>query len=178
MTQRSKPQRLKRRRFRPRGIRFWNNLMHTQLPSTTLWQPFRTSTVATDIAELKWWSGALLRQIRHALRDLRLLTRSVAGFAFQASGADTTPIPTLAQLTDIEDSDTGLTAREISSRLGNIAATCQRLFDEMDFKFLLDDERKVFTIGYNVGEGHCDNSFYDFACFRSSCSQLHCDRQG
>ena len=31
----------------------------------------------------------------------------------------------------------------------------------MDFKFLLDQERKVFTIGYNVTEGRRDNSFYD-----------------
>src|SRR5262249_32981503 len=89
-----------------------------------------------DLAEVRWWSGALVRQVRNALRDLRLLTRSVAAFAFQASDAPQTPVPTLAQLTEIEDSDTGVTAREISSRLGNIAATCQRLFDEMDFKFL------------------------------------------
>src|SRR5256885_1617046 len=52
-------------------------------------------------------------------------------------------------------------AKDISSRLVRIAQTCQRLFDEMDFKFLLDEERKVFTIGYNVTEGRADNSFYD-----------------
>jgi cyclic beta-1,2-glucan synthetase len=53
------------------------------------------------------------------------------------------------------------TARICSSRLAKIAQTCQRMVDEMDFKFLLDPERKVFTIGYNVTEGHQDNSFYD-----------------
>jgi cyclic beta-1,2-glucan synthetase len=52
-------------------------------------------------------------------------------------------------------------ARMISSRLARIAQACQRLVDEMDFAFLLDSERKVFTIGYNVAEGHPDNSFYD-----------------
>jgi cyclic beta-1,2-glucan synthetase len=52
-------------------------------------------------------------------------------------------------------------AKNFSSRLGRIARTCQRLFDETDFKFLLDEERKVFTIGYNVTEGRHDNSFYD-----------------
>ena len=52
-------------------------------------------------------------------------------------------------------------ARTITSRLAKIAQTCQRFVDEMDFKFLLDPERKVFTIGYNVTEGHNDNSFYD-----------------
>jgi cyclic beta-1,2-glucan synthetase len=53
------------------------------------------------------------------------------------------------------------TAKACSSRLAQIAQTSQRLVDDMDFKFLLDPERKVFTIGYNVTEGHLDNSFYD-----------------
>jgi cyclic beta-1,2-glucan synthetase len=52
-------------------------------------------------------------------------------------------------------------ARTITTRLAKIAQTCQRIVDEMDFKFLLDPERKVFTIGYNVTEGRHDNSFYD-----------------
>jgi cyclic beta-1,2-glucan synthetase len=52
-------------------------------------------------------------------------------------------------------------ARTFSSRLAKIARTCQRIFEETDFKFLLDQERKVFTIGYNVTEGRHDNSFYD-----------------
>jgi cyclic beta-1,2-glucan synthetase len=53
------------------------------------------------------------------------------------------------------------TARTITSRLAKIAQTCQRFVDEMDFKFLLDKERKVFVIGYNVTEGRHDNAFYD-----------------
>jgi cyclic beta-1,2-glucan synthetase len=53
------------------------------------------------------------------------------------------------------------TARAISTRLASIAQTCHQIVEETDFKFLLDGERKVFTIGYNVSEGHHDNSFYD-----------------
>ena len=53
------------------------------------------------------------------------------------------------------------TARTFSSRLAQVAHACQRLIDEMDFKFLLDQERKVFTIGFNVTEGRHDNAFYD-----------------
>src|SRR5205814_8136133 len=52
-------------------------------------------------------------------------------------------------------------ARSVLSRLATIARDCQQIFDETDCKFLLDPERKVFTIGYNVSEGHHDNSFYD-----------------
>jgi cyclic beta-1,2-glucan synthetase len=46
-------------------------------------------------------------------------------------------------------------------RLNSIAAFCRRLADEMDFKFLYDDERKVLTIGYRPAENVNDNSFYD-----------------
>jgi cyclic beta-1,2-glucan synthetase len=52
-------------------------------------------------------------------------------------------------------------ARTITTRLAKLAQTCQRIGDEMDFSFLLDPERKVFTIGYNVTEGRHDQSFYD-----------------
>src|SRR5258708_9875865 len=59
----------------------------------------------------------------------------------------------------------------------------------MDFKFLLDPERKVFTIGYNVTEGRHDNSFYDLlasearlasfvAISKSDVSQEHWFRMG
>lgn len=52
-------------------------------------------------------------------------------------------------------------AKAFSARLAKIAQVCQRAFDEMDFKFLLDPERKVFTIGFNVTEGRHDNAYYD-----------------
>ena len=51
--------------------------------------------------------------------------------------------------------------KNLTSRLGKIAQQSALIIDEMDFKFLLDQERKVFTIGYNVSEGLHDNSFYD-----------------
>src|SRR5438067_1250997 len=51
--------------------------------------------------------------------------------------------------------------KAITSRLGKIAQRSAQIIDEMDFNFLLDPERKVFTIGYNVSEGKNDNSFYD-----------------
>lgn len=52
-------------------------------------------------------------------------------------------------------------AQTFAQRLVKIAQVCQQIVDETDFKFLLDGERKVFTIGFNVTEGHQDNSYYD-----------------
>ena len=49
----------------------------------------------------------------------------------------------------------------LERRLGSIAGRAQRLFDEMDFRFLFDPTRKLFSIGYRVTEGTLDPSYYD-----------------
>ncbi len=54
-------------------------------------------------------------------------------------------------------------ANDLLSRLSRLAHKCEQIVEEMDFRFLLDPERKVFTVGYNVGELRPDNSFYDLA---------------
>ncbi|HSE37892.1 MAG TPA: glucoamylase family protein, partial [Blastocatellia bacterium] len=53
------------------------------------------------------------------------------------------------------------TATELASRYAECARRCDELIAAMDFRFLYDDERKVFNIGYNVTDGRRDNSFYD-----------------
>lgn len=52
-------------------------------------------------------------------------------------------------------------SRYFLSRLSRLAQKCEQFFEEMDFAFLLDPERKVFTIGYNVSDLRADNSYYD-----------------
>ncbi len=52
-------------------------------------------------------------------------------------------------------------ARDLLSRLASLAHECEQIFEEMDFSFLFDKERKLFAIGYNVTELRADNSFYD-----------------
>src|SRR6185295_17339491 len=56
---------------------------------------------------------------------------------------------------------TAAVAGDVLSRLSRLAANCDQVIEDMDFKFLLDPERKVFTIGYNVSAQRADNSFYD-----------------
>ena len=51
--------------------------------------------------------------------------------------------------------------KELMSRLSRIAQTCEQIVAQMDFRFLLDQDRKVFTVGYNVSEQRDDNSYYD-----------------
>ncbi|PYS51900.1 MAG: hypothetical protein DMF68_02890 [Acidobacteria bacterium] len=52
-------------------------------------------------------------------------------------------------------------AQNALSRMTTLVAQCDETVGEMDFRFLFDEERKVFRIGYNVTESRADNSFYD-----------------
>ncbi|HEV7798005.1 MAG TPA: glucoamylase family protein, partial [Pyrinomonadaceae bacterium] len=52
-------------------------------------------------------------------------------------------------------------AGDLLSRLSRLAHNAEQIMEEMDFKFLLDPERKVFTIGYNVPAQRNDDSYYD-----------------
>ena len=54
------------------------------------------------------------------------------------------------------DSDASLERRLVA-----IAQQAERLFAEMDFGFLFDPTRKLFSIGYRVTDGTLDPSYYD-----------------
>ena len=46
-------------------------------------------------------------------------------------------------------------------RLTAIAVQARQLFDDMDFTFLFDPRRKLFSIGYRVADAALDESYYD-----------------
>ena len=53
------------------------------------------------------------------------------------------------------------TSADLLSRLSRLARRCDKIVEEMDFSFLFDVERKLFTIGYNVTTSRADESYYD-----------------
>jgi cyclic beta-1,2-glucan synthetase len=84
-----------------------------------------------DLAEVNFWSGALLRQLKEFARDLRTFAPN------------------------------DYPAGAVLPRLSRLAQECEKFFGETDFTFLFDDEREVFRIGFNVASASADNSFYD-----------------
>ena len=50
---------------------------------------------------------------------------------------------------------------DMLSRLSRLARQCDQIIEQMDFSFLFDVERKLFTIGYNVTASRRDDSYYD-----------------
>jgi cyclic beta-1,2-glucan synthetase len=56
---------------------------------------------------------------------------------------------------------------DLPGRLKTIASLCQDIYLEMNFKFLYDEERKIFSIGYNATDGRRDDSYYDLLASES-----------
>ncbi len=81
---------------------------------------------------------------------------SLAGLQGDAIGRSQL-VPRLTR--DLEQASRG--ANDLLSRLSVLAQTADEIVSEMDFKFLFDPERKLFTIGYNVTALRADNSYYD-----------------
>lgn len=50
---------------------------------------------------------------------------------------------------------------DLRERLEHLARRAEELAEGMDFGFLFDPQRKLFTIGFNVSANRADNSYYD-----------------
>jgi len=61
----------------------------------------------------------------------------------------------------------GKSSAEEQKRLNAIAGRAHAYAIEMDFKFLYDDRRKLFSIGYQVGSNTVDSSYYDLLASES-----------
>jgi cyclic beta-1,2-glucan synthetase len=104
--------------------------------------------------EVVTWAEAARLAVGSHVRDLALLQPIQQVTAF----------PTIAELSDPpvgEAGDGSLAAAMLVRRLQAIADRAQQLFREMDFTFLFDPTRKLFSIGFRVLDGTLDPSYYD-----------------
>ena len=104
----------------------------------------------------------------YALDEINVLLTELAALGEQERAALLAGLSTLTA--SIEK--TALAATDFLHRTGMLAQTCDEMVEVMDFKFLFDDERKLFIIGYNVSEGRRDNSYYDLLASESRLASL------
>ncbi len=100
-------------------------------------------------SELQLWADAASRTASSHERDLTLLR----------APEDATSATTIADLAELSAEPAA--SGELVRRLAAIAEKAQQLFQEMDFSFLFDRTRKLFSIGFRVQEGSLDPSYYD-----------------
>jgi cyclic beta-1,2-glucan synthetase len=56
---------------------------------------------------------------------------------------------------------TSAAARALARRLADLHHLCREMFDAMEFEFLFDPTRKLFSIGYRANDGTLDPAAYD-----------------
>ena len=104
--------------------------------------------------ELIAWADAVRLTVDSHARDLALLQPPPQATAH----------PTIAELADPpagDPRDGAAAAATLMRRLRAIAEQSDQLFREMDFSFLFDPTRKLFSIGFRVRDGTLDPSYYD-----------------
>ncbi|HVB56534.1 MAG TPA: glucoamylase family protein [Candidatus Acidoferrales bacterium] len=72
-------------------------------------------------------------------------------------------LPVLARIDALADAlrKSGAEAAVLIRRVTALAQTAQDMFHAMDFSFLFDEMRKLFSIGYRVTDGTLDDACYD-----------------
>src|SRR5262249_27421733 len=95
-------------------------------------------------------------QLDAALRELHSFRKKVS----QASPVDIAALSRVDALLRVL-SVSAAEATELNRRLSETADTAQSMFLAMDFTFLFDTSRKLFSIGFRAGDGTLDASCYD-----------------
>jgi len=119
--------------------------------------------VETEIGETdKDWQPILkLLQTVPSLAEIpQLCDRALVQLAAMQDHLSPALTQTASRLTKALEQSAGGSGDTLS-RLSRLARRCDQIVEEMDFSFLFDVERKLFTIGYNVNASRADESYYD-----------------
>ncbi len=117
----------------------------------TSWRPLAESFIAVPVV------GEVEVRCREILEEVSALSNELTTRGTRESDPALRELQSFGALIE----RAAAAANGLLRRAGAIAHRCDQLIAAMDFQFLLNKERKLFVIGYNVSEGRCDDSFYD-----------------
>ncbi len=150
-------------------LRWWVGALKHQIDSRrrdlealTNWAGLLPSIEATLGDSDKDWARVLkLLQEVPALADVpKLCDNALVQLASMQDHASEALAQTAAKLTKALEQSARASA-DMLARLSRLSRRCDQIVEEMDFSFLFDVERKLFTIGYNVTASRADDSYYD-----------------
>ena len=130
------------------------------------WERLRANALALEGVNT---ISRMAEEYEATLVNMAALRGEVEGRQPDSATAQENPAHVAGALASLEKSieDAARACRNLLARLSNLAHKAEAIFEEMDFTFLLDAERKVFVIGYNVSAGRADNSYYDLLASES-----------
>jgi cyclic beta-1,2-glucan glucanotransferase len=114
-----------------------------------------------------WTPTAVIEATRVALTRLVALEESFKGSATTSEAASTFLLELRSRLIHAQDA-----CGALSGELTRLAARAGAVADGMSFKFLYDEERALFSIGYNVGGARLDASYYDLLASEARLASL------
>src|SRR5262252_1672548 len=136
---------------------------HAMLQNATTQSAQIAASLTNDQGDLKHWSEMLARSCEEHLRELEFLAPWLTRPELTSPQPDgvnqSNGVPTLREISNWEEA-LSAAARERILKLETLADVCEELA-RMDFTFLFDKGRDLFSIGFNVTEARRDNSFYD-----------------
>ena len=137
----------------PSTIQEWSQFLATSQSRLEVSRDILDALAATatpdKFLEAKVWMTAALNQILEFRRDISVLARGIGS------------MPVKSTLKSLQPDSS------LSMRISHLAARCESTVIEMDFRFLYDEQRKIFVIGYNVADARRDNSYYDLLASES-----------
>src|SRR6185503_8080869 len=136
---------------------------HRDIEALTQWSsllPALESRVTAD-SDKDWERILELLQQVPTLAELpQICDQALVQLAAMQDHASEALAQTASRLTKALEQSAGASS-DMLSRLSRLARRCDEIVEEMDFSFLFDVERKLFTIGYNVTTSRPDDSYYD-----------------
>jgi cellobiose phosphorylase len=102
---------------------------------------------------------ATIDVLAHELEDVAAAAGELPLLAEAESWLDRVGIALAQHLADLSRAESD--REELHDRASRLAGLADDLLEEMDFRFLFDPERRLFSIGYNATEGRLDSSYYD-----------------
>lgn len=113
-----------------------------------------SGNLAGHLIALKQACIQMLQEVVPRTREFEVEGRSLADGLVAATSRDLSKGTMAPQAEDEEKSDTATRLKSLADRAFTYAM-------EMDFTFLFDEKRKIFSIGYHTASDSYDNSYYD-----------------
>ena len=118
-------------------------------------------TIDPDASDKDWASIVeLLQSVPTPAEVPQLCDKALVQLSAMQEHASDPSAQTASKLTKALE-QSARASSDMLSRLSRLARRCDQIVAEMDFSFLFNVERKLFTIGYNVTASRADDSYYD-----------------
>ncbi len=145
----------------------WRSLEDAASDLQDIVKTLDSETSTGELREAMLWAEALHSNIRGQRHDqlelvpwLHALERDEPQRRVTDSAAPSATGP-LAEMESVGVERSRDAVEELADRLRTLSRRARQLFDEMDFRFLYDETRDLFSIGYLVEDARLDLGCYD-----------------